>query len=84
MLCVVAYRICWVLLQIVSLSVSYPVIVHNINLASIENVKIHASEYVVNMLDVRRSIIFQFVVVQLIIRAIRSLFVSNKNNVSDK
>lgn len=82
MLCVVAYRTCWALLQIVDQNVSYPVNVHKINLASIENVKIHALEHVVNMLNVRRSIIIQFVVVQLDTKAIRSLFVSNMKNVS--
>lgn len=82
MQCVVAYRICWALLPIVNLNVSYPVNVHKINLVSIENVKIHASEHVVSMLDVWRSIIIQFVVVQLATRAIRSLVVSNEKNVS--
>lgn len=82
MLCVVVYRICWALLQIVNLNVSYPVNVLKIDPASIENVKIHALEHVVNMLDVRWSIIIQFVVVQSVTRAIRLLVVSNKKNVS--
>lgn len=82
MLCVVAYRICWALLQIVDLNVSFPVNVHKINLASIESVKIRALEFVANILDVRQLIIIQFVVAQLATRVIHSSFVSNKKNVS--